>query len=199
MTEKKIKAVTAKVAKVKKAVKPKSTAPAARKPAAGGKKAEKKSSVAAVAKKAMPVEIKPEIVKEAIVKDDRKYLLSVGRRKSSVAQVRYYAEGNGKIGVNGRDFKVYFPYFELQNIVVAPLELSGLGKTGDISVKVAGGGTRGQAEAIRLGIARVLLKIDPELRKTLKPAGFLSRDAREKERKKYGLKRARRAPQFSKR
>lgn len=126
------------------------------------------------------------------------YYAAVGRRKTSVARVRL-SKGKGVITVNGRKFENYFPDIIWQIAVKSPLVLVGQEKTQDISVLVKGGGVNSQAEAVRHGIARALEKIDATLRPTLKKAGFLTRDPREKERKKYGLKRARRAPQFSKR
>ena len=123
---------------------------------------------------------------------------SVGRRKTAAARVRL-VPGAGKITINGKDFKEYLPYFEWQNIVVAPLVAVGKEKTFDISVKIVGGGQKGQAVAVQLGIARALVIWNEDLKKTLKTQGYLTRDARVKERKKPGLKRARRAPQWSKR
>jgi len=121
-----------------------------------------------------------------------------GRRKSSVARV-YLVPGTGKITVNKRDIDNYFGLETLKLIIRQPLELtSTLGKF-DVKVNVFGGGTTGQAGAIRHGISRALLEADGEFRPALKKAGFLTRDPRMKERKKYGLKGARRAPQFSKR
>ncbi|MBU1037302.1 30S ribosomal protein S9 [Patescibacteria group bacterium] len=128
------------------------------------------------------------------------YLYAVGKRKSSVSRVRLYTKKTeGKFIVNQKDYRQSFPYFEHQQIIIAPLKLLGLEGKYDISIKVSGGGTRGQAESIRHGLSRILLKIDSNFRKTLKGAGFLTRDPREKERKKPGLKRARRAPQWAKR
>lgn len=121
-----------------------------------------------------------------------------GRRKSSVARVRLVA-GEGNIVVNGRDVNEYFNYETLIRDVKQPLVLTGTENKYDVIVKVEGGGFTGQAGAIRHGISRALLKADAELRGDLKKEGFLTRDARMKERKKYGLKAARRAPQFSKR
>jgi len=122
-----------------------------------------------------------------------------GRRKESVARVRL-VPGNGTITINGRDIDDYFGLETLKTILRQPLELTGtLGKF-DVLVNVKGGGFTGQAGAIRHGIARALLEVDEEaFRATLKAAGYLTRDPRMKERKKYGLKAARRAPQFSKR
>lgn len=126
------------------------------------------------------------------------YFYGTGRRKSSVARVRLYA-GSGKITVNGRDIEEYFALDTLKLIVRQPLELTDSTNKFDVVVTVAGGGVSGQAGAIRHGISRALLQTDDEVRPLLKKAGFLTRDPRMKERKKYGLKAARRAPQFSKR
>lgn len=126
------------------------------------------------------------------------YFYGTGRRKHSVARVRVY-QGSGKITINGRDIDDYFGLETLKLIVRQPLTLTGNDANFDIVCTVTGGGVTGQAGAIRHGIARALLEFDNELRPTLKAAGFLTRDPRMKERKKYGLKAARRAPQFSKR
>lgn len=124
--------------------------------------------------------------------------IGLGRRKSSVARVRL-TPGTGNITINKRDIEDYFGLETLKVIVRQPLTLTGtLGKY-DVKVNVNGGGFTGQAGAIRHGIARALLNVDADLRPALKKAGFLTRDPRMKERKKYGLKGARRAPQFSKR
>lgn len=123
---------------------------------------------------------------------------AVGRRKSAAARVRM-DKGTGKITVNGLPLEKYFPFFEQQETVMAPLRALGKEKDYDISVRVAGGGKKGQAVAVRHGIARVLVIWNEEFKKTLKTQGFLTRDARVKERKKFGLKKARRAPQWSKR
>ena len=121
-----------------------------------------------------------------------------GRRKSSVARV-YMTPGTGKVTINKKDMDDYFGLETLKIIVRQPLEVTGTADKYDIKVTVRGGGFTGQAGAIRHGIARALNKADEEYRQPLKKAGFLTRDSREKERKKYGLKKARRAPQFSKR
>lgn len=121
-----------------------------------------------------------------------------GRRKSSVARVRL-VPGNGNVTINGKDMTEYFGKKTLEMIVMQPLELTETASRFDVKVNATGGGTSGQAGAIRHGIARALLQADPEYRPALKQAGFLRRDPRMKERKKYGLKAARRAPQFSKR
>ena len=129
----------------------------------------------------------------------RKYQYGTGRRKSSVARVRVYEGGTGSITINGRDIDDYFGLETLKLIVRQPLVTTDtLGKV-DIICTATGGGVTGQAGAIRHGISRALLLVNPEFRAALKAAGFLTRDPRMKERKKYGLKAARRAPQFSKR
>lgn len=127
------------------------------------------------------------------------YMYGTGRRKSSVARVHLFPNGTGAITINGRDIDDYFGLETLKLIVRQPLNTTGtLGKV-DIAATVSGGGVTGQAGAIRHGISRALLKVDETYRPALKAAGFLTRDPRMKERKKYGLKAARRAPQFSKR
>ena len=130
--------------------------------------------------------------------DSNPYFYGTGRRKSSVARVRVYA-GTGKIIINEREIDDYFGLDTLKLIVRQPLTLTETEEKFDRICRVAGGGVTGQAGAIRHGIARALLQYDEELRPALKKAGFLTRDPRMKERKKYGLKGARRAPQFSKR
>ena len=129
----------------------------------------------------------------------RQYHYGTGRRKASVARVRVYENGTGSITINGRDIDDYFGLETLKLIVRQPLNTSDtIGKV-DIVCTVEGGGVTGQAGAIRHGVSRALLEVNPEFRAQLKAAGFLTRDPRMKERKKYGLKAARRAPQFSKR
>ena len=123
---------------------------------------------------------------------------AVGRRKKAIARVRL-VPGDGKILINGRDIDNYFGLETLKMTVRQPLVLTSLEGRYDVLVNVYGGGLAGQAGAIRHGISRALIKADPELRPAVKKAGFLTRDPRMKERKKYGLKAARRAPQFSKR
>ena len=123
---------------------------------------------------------------------------STGRRKEAVARVRI-RPGTGVITVNKRPIENYFPSETHRMIVSEPLRLTTLNETYDVDATMDGGGVSGQAGALRLGIARGLVNIDEELRVTLKRAGFLTRDAREKESKKYGLKKARKAPQYSKR
>lgn len=123
---------------------------------------------------------------------------STGRRKEAVARVRIQS-GNGAITVNKRPLEDYFPSASHRMVVSEPLRLTNTAEVYDIDATIDGGGISGQAGALRLGIARALAVLDPELRIALKRAGFLTRDAREKESKKYGLKKARKAPQYSKR
>ena len=130
--------------------------------------------------------------------ETKAYFYGTGRRKSSVARVRVYS-GNGNITINGRDIDDYFGLETLKLIVRQPVALTDTADKFDIVVNVNGGGVSGQAGAIRHGLSRALLQYDENLRPALKKAGFLTRDPRMKERKKYGLKGARRAPQFSKR
>ena len=130
--------------------------------------------------------------------ETKPYFYGTGRRKNSVARVRVY-NGTGKITINDRDIDDYFGLETLKLIVRQPLAVAGVEGKFDIVVRVAGGGVSGQAGAIRHGLSRALLVYDENLRGELKKAGFLTRDPRMKERKKYGLKAARHAPQFSKR
>ncbi|HEY8080852.1 MAG TPA: 30S ribosomal protein S9 [Acidimicrobiales bacterium] len=123
---------------------------------------------------------------------------STGRRKQAVARVRL-RPGTGVITVNARGFDQYFTSATHRMVVVEPLRLTNLVETYDIDATIDGGGVAGQAGAMRLGITRSLVELDPELRGSLKKAGLLTRDSREKESKKYGLKKARKAPQYSKR
>lgn len=127
------------------------------------------------------------------------YLYANGKRKTAIASVRLHKNGQGKITVNKRTFENYFPLFIDQDKILSPLKMTNTVKTFDISVYVYGGGIHAQAEAVRHGISKALLLFDQGLRGGLKQAGFLTRDPRIKERKKYGLHRARRGPQFSKR
>lgn len=132
----------------------------------------------------------------AVARQETNY--GTGRRKASVARVRLLP-GTGKVMINGRDIEDYFGRAVLRTIVLQPLVLTNMEGKYDVVATVHGGGSSGQAGAIRHGIARALLEIDPELRSQLKKAGYLTRDPRMKERRKYGLKKARKAPQFSKR
>jgi small subunit ribosomal protein S9 len=128
-----------------------------------------------------------------------KYFYGTGKRKTSIARVRLYEKGTGQIVINNKPFEEFIPLPIIQELILYPLTLTGSKKAFDIYVKIEGGGFNSQAEAIRHGISRALVAYNADLKSTLKPDGLLTRDARIKERKKYGLKRARRAPQFSKR
>ena len=146
----------------------------------------------------MTNEVKTAAVKKPAKAKAGKYIASTGKRKTASAQVRLIEQGTGIFIVNGKIADTYFSESELA-LALTPIKLVGLSKEYDISVLVVGGGKKGQAEAIRHGIAKNLLEINPELRASLKANGWLTRDARIKERKKPGLRRARRAPQWSKR
>ena len=128
-----------------------------------------------------------------------RYLEAVGRRKTSIARVRLFASKTNSMIVNEKPLAKYFPTKELQDIAIESLKELKLNEHFAISVKVKGGGSHSQAEAIRHGLARTLVAYDVDSRKILKPAGFLKRDPRAKERRKFGLKKARKAPQWSKR
>ncbi len=128
-----------------------------------------------------------------------KYHYANGKRKTAIARVRMYEKGQGRILINNKPYRKYLTIKETFDIVQDPLRMTSHTKDFDISVIVKGSGPHAQAEAIRHGISKALVEADPLLRPTLKKAGLLTRDSRIKERKKYGLKRARRAPQFSKR
>jgi small subunit ribosomal protein S9 len=127
------------------------------------------------------------------------YYYGTGRRKTAVARVRLFPGGDGTIVVNGKDSNQYFGREALTSTIRAPLRLLDVGGRFNATVRVVGGGVSGQAGAVRHGIARALVRADEEWKPTLRKAGFLTRDSRMKERKKYGLKRARKAPQYTKR
>lgn len=135
----------------------------------------------------------------ATMKNKQDYIPAVGRRKTAVARVRLLAGGSGQVMVNGLTVERYFGWPEYIQTVYQPLQILGLEKSLDARIKVTGGGKASQAVAIRHGLARALVLFNEDYRKVLRPAGFLTRDSRIKERKKPGLKRARRAPQFAKR
>lgn len=201
----------------KKSEKPskKAAKPATPKTAAASKASTKKAASKKIPPKAapkVPMEISAEERMEVPAKKEAKpaakpavpvargpYFYANGKRKTSVASVRLYKDGKGKITVNERAFEEYFPVFTDQDKILSPLRMSNALKLFDILVHVFGGGIHSQAEAVRHGISKALLEHDAALRSVLKPVGFLTRDSRVKERKKYGLKRARRAPQWQKR
>lgn len=131
--------------------------------------------------------------------ETKKYTPTIGRRKTAVAQVRMFAGGTGAITVNGKLLAAYFPGELLQMKINSPFVATGTKDMYDVTVKVSGGGIAGQADAVRLGIARALVEFNADHRASMKKLGYLTRDARKKERKKYGHKKARRSPQWSKR
>ena len=155
---------------------------------------EKNTAEKKVAEKKAPAKKTTKKVAKSAVQE----FLGTGKRKTSVARVRL-TTGTGNITVNGKDVKEYFVLESLIKIVKQPLELTELTNSVDIRANIYGGGVAGQAGALRHGITKALIEFKAELRPELKKAGFVTRDARKKERKKYGLKKARRAPQFSKR
>lgn len=132
-------------------------------------------------------------------KGDAAYVEAIGRRKSAIARVRATSAGKSSYVVNGKALEVYFPTPELRAIVTAPLDREGVVGKYSVSIKVEGSGVHSQAEAIRMGLSRILVKEDATEKKALKDLGFLKRDAREVERKHFGLKKARKASQWSKR
>jgi small subunit ribosomal protein S9 len=162
--------------------------------------AKKAAPKKAVAKKADEIE-KLEAAEEVASASAKggSFIPAVGRRKTSIARVRLIKNGKGLVTVNGRPMEDYFSTYELREIVTSPLKITGQENAVDVSAMAEGGGIRGQAEAVRHGLSRALLVLNPTFRKTLKKLGYLTRDSRKKERKKFGLKGARRAPQWSKR
>lgn len=128
-----------------------------------------------------------------------RYINAIGRRKTATARIRLYKDGSGLMLIDGANAGLYFKEEELFSIIGQPLKLAGLMKDFNISIYVSGGGKKCQAEAVRHGIARALLEVNPDLRALFKTKGWITRDARKKERKKPGLKKARRAPQWAKR
>jgi small subunit ribosomal protein S9 len=135
---------------------------------------------------------------KAVPAKKEKYFEGIGRRKSSIARVRIFLGGKG-IEINGKSPEEYFNLSSLRKKVLSPVEKAGISESVGMTIKVYGGGITGQADAIRLGISRALVESDEELRKKLRRVGYLTRDSRRVERKKYGLKKARRAPQWRKR
>ncbi len=163
------------------------------------KKTTKKVDAEVEAKEEKPAKkTSAKTAKSAVKKDATIQYLGTGRRKKSIARVRLLP-GTGKFTINKRTIEEYFHLGTLIQVAKQPLTLVGMENKFDVYVNVIGGGFRGQAGAVRLGVARALVEFDENLRKEIKKEGFLTRDARTKERKKYGLKKARKAPQFSKR
>jgi small subunit ribosomal protein S9 len=158
----------------------------------------KKDKIKGKPKKPKKVEKEKEI-KEPEAKKTERYFEAVGRRKTAAARVRLFTRGEKEFLVNDKPYQLYFPTLDLQKIATESLEKMNCLDRFRISVKARGGGLHAQAEAVRHGIARALVKFNPNFRKRLKKAGFLTRDPRMRERKKFGLKRARRAPQWQKR
>lgn len=154
-------------------------------------------------KKRVPKKIEKAIVLELPIKKKsvgEKYIEAVGRRKTAVARVRLFpVKDKIEFLINNKDSKIYFPNPEFQRTILSALEMMNCLDKFSVSVRASGGGRNAQAEAIRHGISRALIKFNPDFRKRLKKAGFLTRDSRMRERKKFGLKRARRGPQWSKR
>ncbi len=167
---------------------------------------EKKTPVKKPAEKKVPAD-KPVVKKTTSAKAKEtkskvkpgNYIYALGRRKRASAQTRFYPSGKGEFTVNGKKYDEYFVTINQRECLTKPLEIAGHDGAVNVDYRIIGGGLTGQAEAARLGLSRALIKLDPELRKALKKAGFLTRDSRRKERKKPGLKKARRAPQWSKR
>ena len=145
-----------------------------------------------------PVKIVKKEEKSLVISFKGKYIKTIGRRKTAIAEVRVYPEGSGKVAINHKTAEKYFGE-DKASIALTPIKLTGHSDDLDISILAHGGGTNAQAEAVRHGLARALLLIDPELKGTLKAKGWLTRDSRKVERKKPGLKKARKAPQWSKR
>lgn len=171
------------------------------------KKAVKKTAVKPKTKKAakpaetletLETQERDEVAASAAAKGGS-FIPAVGRRKTSIARVRLIKNGKGVITINGRPMDDYFTTYDLREQVLNPLKITGQETAVDVSVKVEGGGIRGQAEAVRHGLSRSLIQLNPTFRKSLKKLGYLMRDSRKRERKKFGLKGARRAPQWSKR
>ena len=144
---------------------------------------------------------KEEIVKEEIAEYKGKYFYAVGRRKTAIAKVRLYSSKNNQntLLINGRKLEEYFPIDRLSDIAKSPLALAGQGVNFEAVIKISGGGISAQADAVRLGISRALVVYNSELKKSLKDKGYMTRDSREVERKKPGLKKARKSPQWAKR
>jgi len=174
---------------------PKKKAPAKRAPKAV--KAKKDEEAPASAEVLEKLEVADEEASKAA--KGGSFIPAIGRRKTSTARVRLIKNGKGTITINGRKMEDYFSTYDLRDQINNPLKVTGQEGAVDVSAKVLGGGIRGQADAVRLGLSRALIILNPTFRKVLKKLGYLTRDSRKRERKKPGLKSARRAPQWSKR
>ncbi len=163
------------------------------------KAAPKKAAPKKTAAKAKTEKTEKEMKVAAESSKGGSYLYAIGRRKTAIAKVRLIKNGKGLMTVNGRPMEEFFTTHESRSMIVSPIKIAGLEGAVDVSAEVVGGGIMGQADAIRLGISRALCELNPTYRKTLKKLGYLKRDPRAKERKKPGLRKARRAPQWSKR
>ena len=163
------------------------------------KKAPAKPRAKKVAKDAEEAVVTAEVATEVVSKHVGDFITALGRRKTAIARVKLTKNGSGKITINGRPFEDYFTTFEMRSAVKSALSTAGQETAVDVDAAVKGGGVHAQSEAVRLGISRALIELNQTYRKTLKKMGFLTRDPRAKERKKPGLKRARRSPQWSKR
>jgi small subunit ribosomal protein S9 len=173
--------------------------PASAKASADKKAPAKKAAPKKTAAKAKTEKVEKEMEVAAETSKGGSYLYAIGRRKTAIAKVRLIKNGKGLMTVNGRPMEEFFTTHESRSMIVAPIKIAGLEGAVDVSADVVGGGIMGQADAIRLGISRALCELNPTYRKTLKKLGYLKRDPRAKERKKPGLRKARRAPQWSKR
>lgn len=166
------------------------------------KKAPKKKIAKKPAKKEPKIDV-PVVEAEVMAASERakggSFIPAIGRRKTAIARVRLIKNGKGAVTINGREMEKYFSTYDVRDDVMSPLRAVGQETSVDVSAKVVGGGIRGQAQAVRLGIARALIELNPTFRVALKKLGYLSRDSRKRERKKFGKKSARRSPQWSKR
>lgn len=165
------------------------------------KEVKKKAPAKKAATKKVVKADKGEAEVEAVTETSKggSYIYAIGRRKTAIAKVRLIKNGKGLYTVNGKPMEEFFTTWESRSMVTSPVKIAGLEGAVDVSAMTTGGGLMGQAEAVRLGIARALIELNPTYRKTLKKLGYLMRDPRAKERKKPGLRKARRAPQWSKR
>jgi small subunit ribosomal protein S9 len=163
------------------------------------KKTDAPAKKPAAKKPAAKAEVVNEVTAETKVMATGEYIYAIGRRKRAVSKTKLWVGGKGEITVNGKKYTEYFPVYELRETVTDPLKLVGQDDKVTVVAEVLGGGLRGQSEALRLGISRALVELNPDFRKSLKAQGYMMRDPREKERKHYGFKKARKASQWAKR